>query len=186
MSEDTGAECTALTVMSALPPDILTSVGVPAWCDSRHLAAAVALASGSTQEVAAEQAGVTDRTVWRWLRERGEQSEQFQGLIGRLAFHVGLADRRVRMVETNRLYQAITKRDIGQALRKHDAVDLIRLAGELAGDGGAGPLPASVQVVREVLANIQVNVSVSGGGDPVATSSAAVIEGDVRDITEES
>ena len=168
-----------LMVMSSALPEILPTLDPPAWCDPRHIAVAWAVGDGFTITDAAKVGGVSRRTVYDWL-----EKPEFRSFIDRCTFHSGLAGRPERVRLVKKQLRELEKKGVDAFFKKHDGIDGLRYIAELVGDGGAGPLPASVQVVREVLANIQVNVSVSGGGDPVASSSAAVIEGDVRDITE--
>lgn len=61
------------------------------WTEDRTKAA-VCLASGGTQEDAAKEAGVTDRTVRNWLAD-----EVFAAEVDRLSLMVGISSRAERL-----------------------------------------------------------------------------------------
>ncbi len=60
--------------------------------------AAIALANGETQQIAGDKAGVSDRTIQRWL-EIPEFSEE----VDRLSFMVGVAQKAARLRLANRV-----------------------------------------------------------------------------------
>ncbi len=60
--------------------------------------AAVALANGATQEEAADTAGVSDRTIRRWL-----QLPEFAEEVDRLTFLTGVASKAERLRMTKRV-----------------------------------------------------------------------------------
>lgn len=61
------------------------------WSENSERAA-IALANGETQQSAADRAGVTDRTVRRWLEE-----PEFSEEVDRLTFLTGVAHKAERL-----------------------------------------------------------------------------------------
>lgn len=68
------------------------SVNSPVLWSPKRCKVAVALASGYTQKEAAEQVGITDRTVRDWL-----QNQEFAEEVDRLSLMVSIASRAERL-----------------------------------------------------------------------------------------
>jgi len=115
----------------------LSGVDLPGWARERHIKAAWALSFGVGYAEAARFAGVSERSISRWVNDP-ERGTEFNGLVNIFTFRSGLADRGERLREVKRLYSEI-KADTKKALKKHDGVDLLRLAAELSGDFGGVP-----------------------------------------------
>jgi transposase-like protein len=91
------------------------------WTPARK-AAAFALADGKTQAQAAEEAGIDDRTIRRWLQE-----PIFSEEVDNLTLAIGLATRaeRLRIVK-----RAVAQRlkDDGSVETKADVLDWLKFA----------------------------------------------------------
>jgi predicted transcriptional regulator len=72
------------------------------WTSERNKAA-IALAEGKTQDEAATEAGVTDRTVRNWL-----QDEVFAAEVDRLSLMIGVASRAERLRLAKRVVRQMT------------------------------------------------------------------------------
>ena len=141
-----------LSVESVPDPEVLSLVGVPEWCDSRHVAVAWALSEGATKQAAADAGGVSRKSVYRWLKR-----PEFSRLVDRLTLHTGIATRAGQLLEVKRLWNRVKDEDLDRALRKSDAVTLLRLAGEL-GAGGAVTVPLGAQAAQKIIIGTQINV----------------------------
>lgn len=160
------------TVMPVSEADISELVQVPEWCEPKHLAAACAMAEGYNKTDAAKLGGVTRQTIYDWLKHP-ERGTEFRQLIRDITFKCGIASRETRLQEVKKLYGASVGKGVKFALRKHDAVDLLRLAGELSGDVGQAPENIVVAYINQLF---QVNVA---GGAPAVSD---VVEGEVREL----
>lgn len=191
--EDEGREI-GEPLPSVPDPVILATVGVPDGFDARHIVAAWALSEGVTQEEAGQRAGVRREAVSRWVNHLAGFAE----LVRRLVPYTGLAQRSGQLFEVKRLYQWLTGQRIDKALRKSDAVHLVRLAGEL-GAAERPAVPPGAQLAQQFIIGTQINVQATvmpppAGGDSAVEGRAsgrggpddgAVVEGEVRELEPE-
>lgn len=91
------------------------------WSE-KSTAAAIALADGKTQEVAAQEAGVTARTIRRWLRV-----SEFAEEVDRLSLMVGIASRAERLRIAKRVARQFIY-DQGPVLTDKDLLDWLKFA----------------------------------------------------------
>lgn len=91
------------------------------WSE-KSTAAAIALADGKTQEVAAQEAGVTARTIRRWLRV-----SEFAEEVDRLSLMVGIASRAERLRIAKRVARQFIH-DQGPVLTDKDLLDWLKFA----------------------------------------------------------
>lgn len=110
------------------------------WTE-KHEIAAIALAGGDTQQEAGDKAGVTERTIQRWLAV-AEFSEE----VDRLTFLTGIAHKAERLRLAKRVIKKLnedTERDLLDWLKyaqsETDGVklDLAELYAAVAANGGA-------------------------------------------------
>lgn len=165
------------TVMSPPEPEILGLVEVPAWCDARHVAAAWALSLGVTDAAAGKAAGVARQSVWRWKTDP-ERGPEFERLVKELSPHTGYA-KRVNVLHTVKwLMQESLRKGLDFALRKHDWVDLARLALELSGDRAvAAANPVMIYVQNQFIDATRVEIAESAG---------EVVDVEAIDVTEDA
>lgn len=105
-----------------MPGDVKMSYSEPfRWSPVRE-AAALRLAEGYTQAETAEAAGVSERTVQRWLTH-----PDFAAEVNRLTFMVGIAQRAERL----RLAMRVARqrvRDDGSVATEKDLLDWLKYA----------------------------------------------------------
>ena len=85
-------------------------------------AAALALAEGKTRKEAAQEAEVTDRSVYSWL-----QDPEFSAEVDRLSLMVGIASRAERLRLAQRVIRQRTD-DEGALTTKADLLDWLKFA----------------------------------------------------------
>lgn len=141
---------TRLSGRNILLPD------APSWMRGKHKLAAEALSMGLTQAQAGEAAGVSERTVFRWLHEK-EWSQEFQGYVDKATFTTGLAQRSERLRVAKRLAQKRIQQEIeeGKLSKRHDLIDTLRYVKEESGDRTGLPENFIVTWINELF---QVNV----------------------------
>jgi hypothetical protein len=76
------------------------------WTPKRERAA-VALAEGKTKSATAEEAGIDQKTLWRWL-----QDPEFDAEVDRLSLMVGIASRAERLRICKRLVAQRVRDDV--------------------------------------------------------------------------
>ncbi|HUW12355.1 MAG TPA: hypothetical protein VM537_21700, partial [Anaerolineae bacterium] len=91
--------------------------------------------------------------------------------------------------EVNRLYAALTGEDmdLDRALRKSDAVTLLRVADELGGGDGVG-VPLAARGVQPIIIGTQINtgaVTVMSGSPSPESAGGEVVDGEVIDLEAE-
>lgn len=175
------------SLVSVPDPGVLATVGVPAWCDPRHVAVAWALSEGTTQQEAANRGGVHVQTVKDWLSKYPD----FRELVKRLVPYTGLATRSGQLFAVKRLYQALKGESIDKRLRKSDEVHLIRLAGELGAAEVSPPVP-QVRAAQAIFIGTQINVeagatvmSPSGGPESAVVPgwpAGGVVDGEIVEL----
>ena len=172
-------------------PDILGLVGVPQWCEEKHIVVAWALGAGCTKDDAAEAGGVCRQTVYDWLNHR-DLGGEYRAFVDRVSLHAGIMTRGARAREVNRLYVALTGEDmdLDRALRKSDAVTLLRVADELGGGDGVG-VPLAARGLQPIIIGTQINTGavtvMSGSPSPESAGGEGgdVVDGEVIDLAGE-
>lgn len=91
------------------------------WTPARATAA-LALASGKTRKEAAEEAEVTDRSIYLWLQE-----PEFSAEVDRLSLMVGIASRAERLRIAKRVVRQMVKDDETIGTEK-DLLDWLKFA----------------------------------------------------------
>jgi hypothetical protein len=91
------------------------------WSPAKSTAA-LALAAGKTRKEAAEEAEVTDRSVYSWL-----QDPEFSAEVDRLSLMVGIASRAERLRLAQRVVRQRTNDD-GELTTKADLLDWLKFA----------------------------------------------------------
>jgi len=92
------------------------------WTHQR-VKAALALAEGATQVVAAEEAGVTDRTLRNWLSEPAFAEE-----VDRLTLMSGIATRAERLRVAKRVARQLISEETGKVTTARDLLDWLKFA----------------------------------------------------------
>ena len=92
------------------------------WTPQRN-AAAAALAGGATQARAAQEAGVTDRTLRRWLAD-----SDFVEEVDRLTLMTGIATRADRLRLAKRVLAQLEDPETGQVRTARDLLDWLKFA----------------------------------------------------------
>lgn len=95
------------------------SADEPVLWDKAHGLAACALADGKSQKEAAEEAGVTDRTIRNWL-----QNIQFSAEVDRLSLMIGLASKAERLRLAKRVLRQKCKDEIVET--EKDTLDWVK------------------------------------------------------------
>lgn len=91
------------------------------WTSAREKAA-LALANGMTRAEAADEANVTERTIYKWLSD-----EEFEAEVDRLSLMTDIAGRAERLRIAKRLIRQRVQDD-GFILSKHDILDWLKFA----------------------------------------------------------
>ena len=127
------------------------------WTPARRIAA-VALAEGKTRVVAAAEADVAEKTIYRWLAEPGFSEE-----VDRLTLMTGIATRAERVRLVKRIATARIDYLPIEHLSKADLLDLLKFVqGET--DGIKLNLAALVDAAADIMA--------AGGPDGTADEAA--------------
>lgn len=112
------------------------------WTPARSTAAA-ALAAGMTQVRAAEEAGVTDRTLRNWLAHT-----EFAEEVDRLTLMTGIATRAERLRLAKRVVAQFEDDETGNIRTARDPLDWIKLA-QSETDGAKLDLVALLDASRD-------------------------------------
>jgi hypothetical protein len=91
------------------------------WTKAKEIAA-LSLAEGSSQKDAADNAGVADRTIRRWL-----EVPEFSQEVDRLSLMIGIANRAYRLRLANRVIKQFIK-DTAEIETNKDALDWLKFA----------------------------------------------------------
>lgn len=91
------------------------------WTSNRR-EAALLLAEGKTQQVVADEVGVTDRTIRAWLAE-----VEFSAEVDRLSLMTGIASRAERLRFAKRVLRQLTD-EHGLVSTEKDALDWLKFA----------------------------------------------------------
>ena len=106
---------------------LVTNMSLFRWTPKRDKAA-LALADGDTQEQAAKKAGVTRRTILRWL-----DNPEFSNEVDRLTFMTGVATRAGRLKIAKKVVQGRVE-NYSYPISKADLLDWLKfLQGETDG-----------------------------------------------------
>src|SRR5690606_7989190 len=92
------------------------------WTDAATNAA-LSLATGHTQAEAAEEAGVTDRTIRRWLND-----PEFAAEVDRLTLMSGISTRAERLRIAMRVARQKVREETGEILTTKDILDWLKFA----------------------------------------------------------
>ncbi len=90
------------------------------WTDAKEKVA-LSLAKGLTQQEAADNGGVTDRTVRRWL-----DIPEFSQEVDRLSHMVGIASRAERLRIANRVIRQFVKENTPDIKTEKDLLDWLK------------------------------------------------------------
>lgn len=166
------------SVMSVPASRNIAGVAVPDGLDDRHIAVALSLADGKGQRAAAKAGGVDKSTVSRWMA-----GPAFRDFVGALALRTGLALRSERVLYAKRLLDKLEDKPVNVQLRKSDAIGVLRYVREELVGVEPAAMPAGAAAAQSVIIGTQIIVQ----GDVTSPVSevADVVEGEVKDVTEE-
>lgn len=101
----------------------MASASEPFNWTTQRVTAAAALAAGATQVRAAEEAGVTDRTLRNWLAH-----PDFEGEVDRLTLMTGISTRAERLRLAKRVIKQFEDEGTGKLATGRDLLDWIKFA----------------------------------------------------------
>ena len=120
------------------------------WSPARR-AAALALADGKTRVAAAGEAGIAEKTIYRWLED-----VEFASEVDRLTLMTGIALRAERLRLVKRVVNARVAQLPDSALSRADLLDLLKFAqGETDG----------IKLNLAALVDASAHVMATGGPD---------------------
>ena len=127
------------------------------WSPARR-AAALALADGKTRVAAAGEAGIAEKTIYRWLED-----VEFASEVDRLTLMTGIALRAERLRLVKRVVNARVAQLPDSALSRADLLDLLKFAqGETDG----------IKLNLAALVDASAHVMATGGPDGDADEAA--------------
>jgi hypothetical protein len=145
------------TVMSLPDPKSFAEAEPPTWATPQQLAAAYALSLGLNNAEAAQLAGVSRTTLWRWMTHDVRGAE-YKAFIRRLTFLTGLARRSVRLALAKKMALHLYQKEMTEGQRRHTSLDWFRHVAELSGEREPVPLPLGVQLAQQVIFGSRINV----------------------------
>jgi hypothetical protein len=157
------------TVMS--PPDAGTfaAADAPDWATPQQLSAAYALSLGLSNSEAAQLAGVSRTTLWRWLTH-DHRGMEYKAFISRLTFLTGLARRSERLAMAKRMARHLYDKEMEEGQKRHTSLDWFRHVAELSGETEPVPVPLGARLAQQFIIGTQINVGALSRGLPDAAS----------------